>query len=154
FPGVGGNAPSAGTSELDPRLKPSTVDQVDVTIQRELAHNIKIEFGYIGMSNRGDQMFYNLDSVPYMTTLNGQNFAQAYANLYLAVSSGSPIQPQPFFESALGGATSPYCGAFSSCTAAVAANQRTNLLTTRFYDLWGALNASPGWTLGRTMLSS
>jgi hypothetical protein len=36
----------------------------------------------------------------------------------------------------------------------VASKQRTNLLTTQFYNLWAALNAAPGWTLGRTMLSS
>jgi len=135
-------------------VKPARIDQVDFTIQREVSSKTKIEFGYIGMRSHGDQMFYNLDSVPYMTTLNGQNFAQAYANLYTEVSANQAIQPQPFFESAMGGPSSPYCTGFANCTAAVASKQRTNLVTTQFYNLWAALNAAPGWTLGRTMLSS
>jgi len=36
----------------------------------------------------------------------------------------------------------------------VASKQRTNVLTTAVYNLWAALNAAPGWTLGRTMPSS
>src|SRR5207245_9806812 len=111
FPGIGGNAPSAGTSELDPRLKPSNIDQVDVTIQREISTNFKIELGYIGLRSHGDQMFYNLDSVPYMTTLSGQNFAQAYSNLYLAMSSGAAIQQHACSES-------PLCRARSQQSAA------------------------------------
>src|SRR5437773_10479607 len=59
FPGVGGNAPSSGSSELDPNLKPSRIDQVDVTIQREFSSKIRIEVGYVGMRSKGDQMFYN-----------------------------------------------------------------------------------------------
>jgi len=146
FPGVGANAPATGDSKLDPSVKPARIDQVDFTIQREVSSKTKIEFGYIGMRSHGDQMFYNLDSVPYMTTLNGQNFAQAYANLYTEVSANQAIQPQPFFESAMGGPSSPYCTGFANCTAAVASKQRTNLLTTQFYNLWAALNAAPGWT--------
>jgi hypothetical protein len=154
FPGVGGNGPGSGDSKLDPNLKPGHIDQFDFTIQRELFTKTRIEIGYIGSRSRGEQMFYSLDSVPYMTTLNGQNFEQAYVNLYREVSGNQTIQPQPFLESALGGKSSPYCSAFASCTAGVASNQRTNLLTTQFYNLWAALNAAPGWTLGRTMVSS
>src|SRR5204862_2513386 len=58
------------------------------------------------------------------------------------------------FETALGGASSVYCKAFASCTAAVATNQRTAILNTAVSDLWGALNRANGWILGRTMLSS
>jgi hypothetical protein len=102
-------------------------------------------------------MFMNLDAVPYMTTLGGQSFAQAFANVYQALNSGqaaAAIPAQPFFESALGGPRSPYCTAAASCTAAVATNQRNNILTTHVYDLWTALNNAPGWTLGRTLPSS
>src|SRR5262249_15624735 len=49
---------------------------------------------------------------------------------------------------------SAYCTGFSSCTAAVASKQRTNIVTTAVYNMWSALNAAPGWTLGRTMPSS
>src|SRR5262249_36246138 len=96
----------------------------------------------------------NIDAVPYMTTLGGQSFANAYANLYQQVAGGQTVTVQPFFESALGGAGSAYCRAFASCTAAVAANQASNIRATLVYNLWTALNAAPSWTLGRTLLGS
>jgi hypothetical protein len=154
FPGVGGNA-AAGTSwVLDPNIKPPHTDQFDFTIQREISSRVRIEVGYVGRIIRDDQLAYSLDSVPYMTTLNGQSFAQAFANTYQAVSAGQTPSAQPFFESAMGGPSSAFCAAFANCTAAVASNQRTNILTTHVYDMWGALNKAPGWTLGRTMPSS
>jgi hypothetical protein len=54
----------------------------------------------------------------------------------------------------LGGASSPYCSAFPSCTAAVASNQKTAILNTAVSELWGSLNSANGWILGRTMLST
>lgn len=157
FPGVGGN-PAAATGEaLGIDLKPAHTDQFDVTIQRELSPKVKIEVGYLGVRIRDEQMWFNLDSVPYMTTLGGQSFAQAFANIYQAMSSGqtaAALQPQPFFETALGGPRSTYCANAASCTAALASNQRNNILTTHVYDLWTAMNSAPGWILGRTMPSS
>ena len=154
FPGVAGAA-EAGTSwVLDPNIKPPHTDQFDFTIQREVTSKVRIELGYVGRIMRQEQLAYSLDSVPYMTTLSGQTFAQAFANVYQAVSTGQTPQAQPFFESAMGGASSPFCTGFANCAAAVAANQKTNILTTHVYDMWGALNKAPGWTLGRTMPSS
>jgi len=104
LPGVGGNASAATAWSVGPSLKPSHIDQVDVTLQRELSTKVTLELGYIGMRSRDEQLALSLDSVPYMTTLNGQSFAQAFANLYQAVSGGqTSIQPQPFFEAAPGG---------------------------------------------------
>jgi len=155
LPGVGGNASAATAWADDPNLKPSHIDQVNFTIQRELKQKVHIEIGYVGVRTRDEQLALNLDSVPHMTTLNGQSFAQAFANTYQALNSGqtSP-QPQPFFEAAMGGPGSAYCTGFANCTAAVASKQRTNILTTSVYNMWAALNAAPGWTLGRTMPSS
>src|SRR5215831_18706450 len=108
--GVGANAAAATAWADDPTLKPSHIDQIDVTIQRELTPKVRLEAGYIGMRSRDEQLALNLDSVPYMTTLNGQSFAQAFANTFLAVNSGAAtFQPQPFFETALGGPASAYC---------------------------------------------
>jgi hypothetical protein len=153
--GVGNNAAAATAWADDPTLKPSHIDQIDVTIQRELTPKVRMEIGYIGMRSRDEQLALNLDSVPYMTTLNGQSFAQAFANTYFAVNSGATeFQPQAFFESALGGPSSPYCTGFANCTSALVSKQRTNIQTTGIYNLWAALNAAPGWTLGRTMPSS
>ena len=152
--GVNGNAAAATAWADDPALKPSHIDQFNLTIQRALTSNFRVEVGYIGMRSRDEQLALNLDAVPYMTTLNGQSFAQAFANTYLGVTSGQTIQPQPFFEAAMGGPASPYCTGFANCTAAVASKQRSNIQTTAVYNMWAALNAAPGWTLGRTMPSS
>ncbi len=155
LPGVGGAASAATAWSDDPSLKPSHIDQVTFTIQREITSKVILELGYIGTRSRDEQLAYSLDSVPYMTTLGGQPFSQAFANTYLALNSGQTTpQVQPFFEAALGGAGSAYCTGFATCTAAVASKQRTNIVTTNVYNMWAALNAAPGWTLGRTMPSS
>lgn len=155
FPGINGNAPAGTSWAIDPtNLKPASTDQFDFTIQREITNRVSVEIGYVGRLMRGEQVAYSLDSVPYMTTLNGQTFSQAFANIYRQLNAGGAVATQPWFESALGGAGSAYCSAFASCTAAVASKQKTNILTTRVYDFWGALNNAPGWTLGQTMPSS
>jgi len=154
LPGVGGNAPSGDGAALDPNFRPSRTDNFTFSIQRELSSHTMIEVGYIGRMIRDAYMPINLDSVPYMTTLGGQSFAQAFANLYQQVSGGQTISAQPFFETALGGATSTFCAGFGSCTNAVATLQKTQITGTRVYDLWAALNAAPSWILGRTMPSS
>ena len=39
-----------------------------------MAHESRIELGYIGMISRNEQWRAELNAVPYMTTLNGQSF--------------------------------------------------------------------------------
>src|SRR6059058_3080741 len=122
-----------------------------------------IEVGYIGRLIDNELQNINLDAVPYMTTLGGQSFAQAYAALYTSIcglaggacANNTYTGPaQPFFEAALGGPTSPYCSGFSSCTAAVVSTrsgsqpgQLNNLKQGAVYDLWSALSRSSAWTL-------
>lgn len=154
YPGVNGNAEAGISWVIDHKLKPAHSDQVDFTLQRAITQQTRIEVGYVGQRTRNLQIAYSLDSVPYMTTLGGQSFAQAFANLYMAMSSNQTPPPQAFLEAALGGSGSSYCSGFSSCTAAVASKQKTTILTTQVYNLWSALNVAPGWTLGRTMPSS
>ena len=59
-----------------------------------------------------------------MMTLGGQSFANAFGQLYeQLIFNGVPaanVTAQPFFENALGGASSAFCKGYSSCTAAVA----------------------------------
>ncbi len=155
YPGVNG-VPETGSSwTIDHRIKPAHTDQVDFTIQRELSQKARIELGYVGTRTENEQLSYNLDSVPYMMTLNGQTFAQAYNNMYQALYVGATPAPQAFLEAALGGANSAYCSGYGSCTAAVASKLgKTQILTTQVYNLWASLNAAPSWTLGRTMPSS
>jgi len=157
FPGVNG-APSAGSGEgLDPNFQPSHSDEVDLTIQRELPGRWILEVGYIGRRLRNEYQPIDISAVPYMLTLGGQSFAQAWAALYQQVNNGQPIAAQPWFESALGGASSAYCSGFSSCTAAVAANEAININQSlgngpAVYDMWQDL--SPSFTFGRSMPSS
>jgi hypothetical protein len=154
LPGVGGNAAAGDGAALDPNFRPNRTDNFTLTIQRELSPKSMLEVGYIGRIIRDAYVPINLDSVPFMTTLGGQSFASAFGSLYTEVAAGQPVTEQPFFEAALGGANSSFCAAFSSCTAAVASTQKTDILGTRVYDLWAALNLAPSWTLGRTMPSS
>jgi hypothetical protein len=89
-----------------------------------------------------------------MTTLGGQSFATAFANIYQAVAAGQTPAAQPFFEAAMGGATSAYCAGFTNCTAAIASKQAGNIRSTLVYNLWNSLTSQTSWTLGRTLPSS
>jgi hypothetical protein len=163
LPGVGGNALAGDSSAIDPKFRPNVVDSFDLTIQRELSSKATIEVGYIGRLIRNELQNINLDAVPYMTTLNGQSFAQAYAALYTSICGlqGGPCPgnaytgpAQPFFEAAMGGPTSPFCSGFANCTAAVVSNQGSNLKIGSVYSLWSALARTTSWKLGRTLPSS
>ena len=154
LPGVGGNAAAGDGAGVDVNFRPDRSDEFNFTIQRELSHKLIIEAGYIGRIITNEYNLINVDAVPTMTTLGGQSFANAFSNLYQEVAGGQTIQAQPFFEAALGGASSAYCKAAGSCTAAVAAAQKTNIVNTQVYSLWSALNAASSWTLGRTLLAS
>ncbi len=154
FPGRGANPMSGDGAGIDPDFKPNHSDQFTFSIQRAFGQQFTLEVGYIGRTIRDEFLPINLDQVPYMLTLNGQRFDQAWANLYTAVSSGATVQTQPWFETAMGGSTSAYCSAYSSCTAAVAAKQKTNINGTRVYDFWSVLSKDASWTLGRTQPSS
>ncbi len=154
IPGVNGNAAAGDGAGIDVNFRPDRSDEFNFTIQRSLSKKLILEVGYIGRIITNEYNLINIDAVPTMTTLNGQSFANAFANLYQEVSGGQAIQAQPFFESALGGAGSKYCAAYANCTAAVASLQKSAIVSTQVYNLWSALNAAPSWTLGRTLLAS
>jgi Carboxypeptidase regulatory-like domain len=152
YPG-GVNAAAGDGSGLDPNLKPNRSDQFDLTIQRELSSHLSFEVGYIGRILRNEFQETNVDAVPWMTTLNGQSFASAFANTYWQLWGGANpanIPAQPFFEAAFGG----NCPGFASCTAMIATSQKSNITTTHVYDMWAAMGKLSNWTLGRTMPSS
>jgi hypothetical protein len=128
---------------LDPSYRPPRVQAIDFTIQRELTNKISFEVGYIGRLIDHELVDLDINAVPYMTTLGGQSYAQAFGGLYTGIcglsgptcantnmtldSKGNPAlytgPAQPFFEQALGGPTSAFCSGFSSCTAALASPQ-------------------------------
>lgn len=154
FPGVNGNASAGDGAGVDPNFRPDRSDEFTFTVQRELSPRLIIEAGYIGRIIRNEYNLVNIDAVPTMTTLGGQTFANAFANLYQEVAGGQAIQAQPFFETALGGSGSKYCTGYASCTAAVATLDKSFITSTQVYNLWASLNAAPSWILGRTLLAS
>jgi hypothetical protein len=171
YPGI--NAIAAGEGEsLDPNFRPNVVDSFDFTIQRQLNRKITLEFGYIGRRITHEYEPININAVPYMMTKGGQQFKNAYANVVLQYCGGlanmgggscggnagpnpSAVTPQPFFEAALAG--TGYCTGFSSCTAAVVANEGAtgtgNLANSSVWGLWSDLD-NGGFNFPRTMLNT
>ena len=155
YPGSAfGNAPAADATSLDPNYKPNVSDVFTFDVQRQVGSRLILDGGYIGRKISNEFQLLNIDAVPTMMTLGGQTFANAFGQLYTQVASGAAITSQPFFESALGGASGAYCAGFASCTAAVASKQATAIKGTQVYNLWAALNNAPGWTPGRTLPST
>jgi hypothetical protein len=157
------NTAAADGSQLDPIEKPNHSDEVNLTIQRSFGSRMLLEVGYIGRKIKNEFQEINLDAVPTMTTLGGQTFAQAYANVYQELCGGTgpvcttpnqgAVTAQPFFEAAMGGSNSAYCAGSASCTAAVAKNEAANISTVKAYQVWIDLSSKSGWTLGKTMLA-
>ena len=189
--GVTFNNPAAGDATvLDPDYKPERVHSFNFTIQRSVGRKMFFEVGYIGKvaSNIFEEI--DIDSVPYMMTLGGQKFSDAFANVWRSLCtpgggggctavdatqvSGTSAQKaaalqaliatvpnQAFFEAALGGTGSAFCGALS-CTQALLRNTSvinatgtTNLIgQARVSELWAFMNSRFIPALGNTMLSS
>jgi hypothetical protein len=166
FPGY--NAASAATAEtLDPNFRPNQVDSFDLTIQRQLSRKVTLEVGYIGRRITHEYLPINLNAVPYMMTMGGQQFAQAYKNVVLQYCGGiaglagggcaanaGAVTPQPFFEAALKNSPTGYCKGFTSCTAAVVYNEgvaskagnpnaTNNLNNAQVWTLWSDLDSGP-----------
>ncbi len=163
FPGANGNATASDTSALDPNYKPQRTDNFTISIQRQITSKSILEVGYIGRILKNETLATNLDAVPYMMTLGGQQFSQAYADMYFALANGTNpanIAAQPFIEAALGGANSATCSTavggvkYSSCTGYLAASQTSLIKNAQVSDLWAAMNKLTSWTLGRTMITS
>ena len=175
IPGIGGNVKAGDSTVLDPDYRPASTDNIDFTVQHQFSRKMAVEVGYIGRRIRHDFQEIDLDAVPYMTTLGGQAFSQAYANLYLATGTlAAPlagtayagVPTQPFFETVLGGAGSAYCNQlipgqpaggtarFSSCSQAVATLQHSNLNVGAAAQVWNGLASVASWTLPNAMIST
>ncbi len=174
FPGINDVSAAAGEA-LDPHFRPNVVDSFDLTIQRQLTSKMTVEVGYIGRLISHEYQPINVNAVPYMMTLGGQSFAQAYAAIETAMGcatsaakcnaatvGGTTVAPQPFFETALAG--TGYC-APGTCTQAVLANEFANFQCQCVWDLWSDLDqggiggangggTNPGFNFARTMMNS
>jgi len=164
FPGVNSVSAAAGEA-LDTNFRPNVVDSFDLTIQRQLTNKILLEVGYIGRRITHEYQPININAVPYMMTLGGQGFDKAYAAVEhalgcdqsfavcAAATAPATIAPQPFFEAALGGASSAYCTGFASCTEAVVTKQLTAFKRQRVWTLWSNLD-NGAFTFPRSMLNT
>lgn len=164
FPGYNAAASSASEA-LDPHFRPNDVDSFDLTIQRRLTSSTLLEVGYIGRLIHHEYQPINLNAVPYMMSAGGQSFEAAYAVIETALGCaksigacgniGTPtVSPQPFFETALAG--SAYCDKtkYTSCTAGVLANERTNFVQQDVWSIWSDLD-NGGFNFGTpTMMNT
>ena len=160
FPGLNGNPAAQDPSVLDPNYRPERTDNFTFSIQRAIGNKMTFETGYIGRIIRNETQNVNVDAVPYMTTLGGQTFAQAYANTYLALCgaaycgnttlNAANVSVQPFFEAALGGTGSKYCAGASSCTAKFVSANASLFQNTQVSNIWRTLNAN--WILPQSMM--
>ena len=152
FPGVN-NVSAAAGSALDPHFRPNVVDSFDFTIQRQLTSKIILEVGYIGRRITHEFQPININAVPYMMTLGGQSFEQAYANVEKAMgctisvdacnnataaTTIAALPAQQFFETAL--ASTGYCNGFANCTDAVVTKQFSRFQNQLVWSLWSALD--------------
>jgi hypothetical protein len=125
-----------------------------------------LEVGYVGRILRNEYQAIDLSSVPFMTTLGGETFANAFTNLFNALcgqntavdkcanNPASSVPVQAFFESAFampanapgailqnGNWVSNFCSTngATSCTTAVAANQGGNIKNANVFNTWALL---------------
>ena len=158
FMGYNGAISAGDVNTLDPHYRPERTDNLTISLQRQFRNNMMLEVGYIGRIIRNEMQELNLDDVPYMTTLGGQSFEQAYAYvaqaLYFSNIAPNSLAPQAFFENALGGANSAYCSGYTSCTAAAAAKFTSAFKSGGVSDVWNGINKASSWILGRTMISA
>ncbi|MGZ4826625.1 MAG: outer membrane beta-barrel protein [Terriglobales bacterium] len=165
FPGVNDVSAAAGEA-LDPHFRPNVSDTFTFSVQRQLNAKMTMEVGYIGRLIHHEYQPINSNAVPYMMTLGGQSFAQAYANIQKALgcttsiaacgASGIPanLPSQPFFEAALAG--TGYC-APGTCTATVVAKELSNFTSQSVWSMWSDLDTggtAPGFNFPRSMLNS
>lgn len=146
YPGVGGQSQATATLMLDSKLRPGATDQFNLSLQRSFAKGFMMEAGYIGIVANHLYMGVDLDQIPWMSTLAGQSFAQAYANIEEDVLKGNTVQPQPFIEAAMTGSSA--CTGFTSCTAAVMATkasgglgQVSNFQLQNVYNIWQTISS-------------
>jgi len=171
YPGFN-NTFSSDPEALDPNFRANAIDSFDFTIQRQFTRRVTLELGYIGRRITHEYQPVELNPVPYMMTLGGQQFKQAYANTVLQYCNGlkglagggcggsagpnpGAVTAQPFFETALAG--TGYCTGFTNCTQAVVANEGANgtgnLTNAQVWGLWSDLD-NGAFNFPRTLQST
>jgi len=84
YPGYN-SAEGSASEGIDPKFRPDVIDSFDITIQRQLSRKTLVEVGYIGRLIHHEYQPINLNAVPYMMSVGGQQFQAAYANIEKAL---------------------------------------------------------------------
>jgi len=152
YPGINGIATGAGET-FDPNFKPNRSDEFTLNIQHQFGSKILAEAGYIGRKISNEIQYYGIGVVPYMMTINGQSFANAWKNVMVSTNYGTNIPTtvaaQPFFEKALNPA---YCVGFANCTTAFVVNNAGNMNISDAYDAWAGVSGAGMFNFGRTLI--
>jgi len=183
YPGVN-FAEGSAQEAMDPSFRPNVIDSFDLTIQRQVGQKMLLQVGYIGRLVHHEYQPINLNAVPYMMAVGGQQFQGAYANLERAlgcatsagacganvpaatspayVSYINSVTPQPFFEAAL--KASGYCTGdvtgtstpYASCTAAVLDKEGpAGTANLTTQGVWSLWSdLDPSYSFGPTMLNT
>ncbi len=161
-------------SPVDPSLRPSEVDTINFSIQRQVNRKMLVEVGYIGRLIHHEYIQLNPNQIQYNLSQGGQSFQAAYLAMETALGcttsasmcaksvtpTGAAVTPQPFFETALGGVGSAYCSKYTSCTEAVLAKQASKFRTQQVFALWQALDnntngaGGSGFVFGRSLMGT
>ena len=152
FPGLNDIATGAGET-FDPNFKPNRSDEFTLNIQHQFGPKILAEAGYIGRRITNEIEYYGLGVVPYMMTVGGQSFANAWKNVMVATNYGtdlSNIPSQPFFEAAINPA---FCAGSLNCTTAFVNANVGNMNVSDAYDAWATVSNAGMFNFGRTLLS-
>jgi hypothetical protein len=166
YPGVNDVATGAGET-FDPNFKPNQSDEFNFSIQHQFGPKILAEGGYIGRRITHEVEYYSFTSVPYMMTLGGQSFANAWKSIMVATNYGTTnlvacggavtkncFNSQPFFEAAL---KPTYCMGFANCTDAfVQANSNNGsglMLFSDPFDAWAGVSNAGMFNFGRSFTS-
>ncbi len=119
----------------DAYLTPGYAHVIDFTLQRNLAHNMFLEVGYVGRFSRNLAADEQLDApdLKQMDLASGQRYAPAFDALSNAFLAGTAAANQPFFENQM----NPVA---AGCTP----NSTTNSCTAVAQSLFNSFIAAPG----------
>ena len=159
---------------MDPNFRPGVSNELDFSVQRRFGQNTTLEVGYVGVWANHLFQGVTMNSVPWMMKYGGQQFTQAWDNLFhyvqahgLGASAIANAPSQPFLEAALAGAnyctsgtgsaaTNVQCGSpgasYPNYTQAVLANEGANISGDNLMNFWSDLDGS--WAFGPTLYST
>lgn len=161
YPGQNDVATGSGET-FDPNFHPDRSDEFTFSVQHQFGPKVLVEAGYIGRKINNVIQYYSYTNVPYMMTMGGQSFANAWKNVMVATNMGTNltnIPQQPFFESALqpgycnGSAAPGLVTGAPNCTSAFVQNNASLMSISDPFDSWAGVSNLGLFNFGRTFQS-